>query len=121
MGAVTLMARDASASSVDSMTDGSSASSNHSADDEAADQITPLPNALQIRGEEGDLVSPLSAVSMKGGGRFFDNVNVSGPSPSASPSVGSPSFGPLTPLGATISAKERDAVFSKTGLSPVVG
>jgi acyl-CoA synthetase (AMP-forming)/AMP-acid ligase II len=116
LGAVTLMPRDASASSVDSMTDGSSASSSHSAEDE--DRAT-LRSTPEIRGEEEDLVSPLSAVSAKGS-RFFDATRPQSlsPSPMASPRLTPPS--PLIGSARTTDG-ERSEVLGKTGLSPVIG
>ena len=119
LGAVTLMARDASASSVDSMTDGSSASSSHSAEDDG-DRAT-VRSSPDIRGEEEDLVSPLSAVSAKSSARFFEAVRPQSLSPSP---VSSPLLTPQSPaLGSNdqTAARERNAVLNKTGLSPVIG
>ncbi|KAK1753338.1 hypothetical protein QBC47DRAFT_416024 [Echria macrotheca] len=117
LGAVTLMPRDVSASSMDSMTDGSSASSRHSADDET--DRTTMQSSADLRGEEEDLVSPLSATSP--GKKFFDvvrptSLNSLGPSP-----VSSPRMGPQSPpIGSGSTARERNAILNKTGMSPVV-
>ncbi|KAK0610097.1 hypothetical protein B0T17DRAFT_545875 [Bombardia bombarda] len=110
-GSVAPMAREASsrgnASSADSMTDGSSATSNHTEEDDADATPTPalpprLPNSPLIRTEEEDLVSPLSAASPKSNAREFDSIRVSAASP-------------------TSTTQKKNSVFSKTGMSPIVG
>ncbi|KAK0712561.1 non-ribosomal peptide synthetase [Lasiosphaeria miniovina] len=104
LSVVALMVRETSSrgatSSADSLTDGSSACSNHSGDDET-DPVAPLPGSPVIR-EEEDLVSPMTAVSPKNNGtRFFDKNGSDSPKKSLK--------------------KERNSVFSKTGMSPIVG
>ncbi|KAK3385753.1 hypothetical protein B0H63DRAFT_473533 [Podospora didyma] len=115
LSVVALMVRETSSrgatttSSADSLTDGSSACSNHTGEDDS-DPTAALPSSPLIR-EEEDVVSPLSAASPKNtGGRYFDNTRVSG--------AATPSPGPDTPAN---NVKERNNVFSKTGMSPVVG
>lgn len=127
MGSVTLTPRDISASSLDSMTDGSSASSRHSAEEETEPgaATTPVAAAAQpdiARGaaaaEEEDLVSPLSPGSMKGS-RFFDAIaGRGGPSP-----MGSPGLGPGQDGAGGSSQDEgtRGEVLGRTGMAPVVG
>ncbi|KAK3348711.1 non-ribosomal peptide synthetase [Lasiosphaeria hispida] len=124
LGAVTLMARDTNSSSAESMTDGSSASSNHSAE-EGADQLGPLPLRLpstpDIRGEEEDLVSPLSATgSPRSSGRFWDSA-APAIARTVSPPTLSPGFKPEMPSWSVVGVKERNNVLGKTGMSPVIG
>ncbi|KAK5661597.1 hypothetical protein OQA88_9697 [Cercophora sp. LCS_1] len=117
LGAVTLMPRDASASSMDSMTDGSSASSRHSAEEDGEPRtVTGTP---EIRSEEEDLVSPVSATSPKSTTRFFEPLRSNPPDPSP---LSSPRIAPQSPpIGAPMSAQERNKVLNKTGMSPALG
>jgi len=113
LGSVTLMPREMSASSMDSMTDGSSASSRHSAEDDGDRSVSSPP---EFRGEEDDIVSPLSAVSPNK--RFFEPIRPGSMNPSP---ISSPRITPHSPpIGSSISKKERTAVLNKTGMSPVV-
>lgn len=129
MGSVTLTPRDISASSLDSMTDGSSASSRHSAEEESERGATTTPVAATAavqsdiaraaaEAEEEDLVSPLSPGSMKGS-RFFDAIaGRGGPSPMGSPGLGPGQDGAGRP---NQDEGTRGEVLGSTGMAPVVG
>jgi hypothetical protein len=121
MGSVTLTPRDISASSLDSMTDGSSASSRHSGEEESQrGATTPVVTAAaqadiaRAAAAEEDLVSPLSPGSMKGS-RFFDAIaGRDGPSPMGSPGL-------AQGQGQGVAGGSRGEVLERTGMSPVVG
>jgi len=102
-------------SSADSMTEGSSVSSGNTEDDPAAMEHHPgvrvpiSPLIVRGSGEEEDLVSPLTAVSPTKGLRFFE-----GSSSALDAQTASSSSSPLV-------KKKRSLLFSKTGMSPVIG